>query len=297
MIVYKINSFTKYGQGGNPAGVVVNEYNLSENSMQSIAKKVGYSETIFMTKVTNEGYKAKFFTPNSEVDLCGHATIAGFSLLRDLHQIQHGKYKMHCIAGKLDISVENNNTVFMNQNLPTYCEVIDKNSILNCFDLKSDDISDKYPVQVVTTGMRDILLPITSISALTKMKANYKKICDISKKYNVSGIHAFTTETLKNATAHCRNFAPLYDIPEESATGTANGALSCYMWKYGLIPKKQNADLVFEQGYSMDMPSEIVARLSIKDDKIIEVQVGGKAKKSDKLNIENNINIYNNTMF
>ena len=63
------------------------------------------------------------------------------------------------------------------------------------------------------------------------MKPDFEKITAVSKKYNVIGYHVFTLETKFDSTAHCRNFAPLYDIPEESATGTSYGALSCYLFK------------------------------------------------------------------
>ncbi len=74
---------------------------------------------------------------------------------------------------------------------------------------------------------------MTSIQLrLNSIKPDFNKVSDISKKYDVTGYHVFTLETLEGATAHCRNFAPLYDIPEEAATGTSNGALSCYLYKY-----------------------------------------------------------------
>jgi len=90
-------------------------------------------------------------------------------------------------------------------------------------------------------------------------------------------MHAFTFETLNSSSsAHTRNFAPLYGIPEESATGTANGALSSYLFKYF----KNNFDfsnLVFEQGYVMNSPSEIYVNLEINEDEISCVKVGGRA--------------------
>ena len=92
-------------------------------------------------------------------------------------------------------------------------------------------------------------------------------------------------ETENNSTAHCRNFAPLYDISEESATGTSNGALSCHLYKYGKIKDDNLENLVFEQGYSMKKPSEILVQLRAKGEDIIEVKVGGCAKIIEKIQI------------
>ncbi|MEK6264950.1 MAG: PhzF family phenazine biosynthesis protein, partial [Clostridium sp.] len=82
------------------------------------------------------------------------------------------------------------------------------------------------------------------------------------------------------------HFAPLYDIPEESATGTSNGALSCYLFKYGRVSEEKKNNLIFEQGYSMNRPSEIRASLTTKDDEIIEVKVGGNASDLKVLTLE-----------
>lgn len=79
--VYKINAFAKTAIGGNPAGVVVNADELSENDMKKIAGIVGLSETAFVMKSDVADFRVRFFTPTEEVDLCGHATIGTFSIL------------------------------------------------------------------------------------------------------------------------------------------------------------------------------------------------------------------------
>ena len=95
---------------------------------------------------------------------------------------------------------------------------------------------------------------------------------EISKKYDVIGIHAFTTDG--DVDAYSRNFAPIVGIDEESATGTSNGALSCYLYKY--VNKKNK--YILRQGFSMGLPSEIKSELKVVEDEIIDVFVGGKAK-------------------
>ena len=75
-------------------------------------------------------------------------------------------------------------------------------------------------------------------------------------------------------TAACRNFAPLYDIPEESATGTSSGALASYLWKHKAV---DSPEMRFIQGVEMGSPSQINAKLIVNDEEILEVWVGGKA--------------------
>lgn len=76
--VYKLNSFAKAKEGGNAAGVVLNADSLSEKEMAKIAAVLGFSETAFVLQSNVADFKLRFFTPNEEVDLCGHATIASF---------------------------------------------------------------------------------------------------------------------------------------------------------------------------------------------------------------------------
>ena len=100
---------------------------------------------------------------------------------------------------------------------------------------------------------------------------------NIRLRYKAVGYHVFALESLHGADANCRNFAPLYVIPEESATGTSNGALGCYLYHYGKINNEQASNILFEQGYSMKKPSEIRVSLTVKQNEILEVKVGGNA--------------------
>jgi len=96
----------------------------------------------------------------------------------------------------------------------------------------------------------------------------------------------FTLQSLNGSHAHCRNLAPLYGIPEESATGTSNGALACYLYKYDKINPKNTEHIVIEQGYSMEKPSEIIVSLAVQDKELLEVMVGGKALNISEIEVE-----------
>ncbi|WP_053954953.1 PhzF family phenazine biosynthesis protein [Inediibacterium massiliense] len=280
--VYTLNAFGKTENGGNPAGVVIDADDLSEEMMQKIAKKVGFSETAFVQKSDQADFKVRFFTPSEEVDLCGHATIATFFVLLKEGIVSLGKYKQETKAGVLDIEIKENNNILMNQALPQFLEIIDKKEIVDSLNIKEEDIVEDLPIQIVSTGLKDILIPVKNLNTLTHMKPDFDKITEVSKKYNVVGYHVFTLETKLDSTAHCRNFAPLYDILEESATGTSNGALSAYLFKYKKVNEEKAQDMIFEQGYSMNQPSEIRGSLMTENQEITEVKVGGSAEKIQK---------------
>ncbi|QNO15503.1 PhzF family phenazine biosynthesis protein [Alkalicella caledoniensis] len=273
MKIYKLTSFTDNVCGGNLAGVVLGADDLEIRDMLRIAGEVGYSETAFVMESTQADFKVRFFTPTEEVDLCGHATIAVFNLLRELEIVSVGNvYTQETKAGILNVFVTDCE-VLMEQNLPIFGEIIPISELLDCFNNISGHI-DKMPIQIVSTGLRDILLPIKSLEKLLNLEPNVSKIKDISQRYNVIGIHAFTLETLNRTSAHTRNFAPLYGIDEESATGTSNGALACYLHEY-LNTKSKH--YVMEQGYCLNRPSIIKVELSTTNGIINTVKVGGSA--------------------
>ena len=75
---------------------------------------------------------------------------------------------------------------------------------------------------------------------------------------------------------NCRNFAPLYGINEESATGSSNGALVCYLFEKGLLSPSSEHKLLFRQGDSLNAPSDIYVHLSTCEDTIKKVECGGE---------------------
>lgn len=269
--IYKLSSFPAKKYGGNPAGVVLDADNLTSEDMLKIAKDVNFSETAFVMHSDNADFKVKFFTPTNEVDLCGHATIATFSLMKQLDLIKDGKYTQETKAGILEIYIQDD-FVYMEQKLPTYGVNLDKSMIERCFH-NTDFLDERFPISIVSTGLFEIFLPVKSFDDLNHLEYNSKKIMELSEMFGAIGIHAFSLDKVNEYDANCRNFAPVVGIDEESATGTSNGALACYFAKY--VEKKTS--YVFGQGYTMGKPSEINVKLEYTNDEISKVLVGGNA--------------------
>lgn len=285
IIAYKINSFAMTESGGNPAGVVLHADEMSENQMKAIAKEMNLSETAFVMKSDVADHKVRFFTPVEEVDLCGHATIGTYSLMVDKKLILPGIYTQETKAGILNIEVMEDVMVMMDQTKPQYYEIVDKEILADSLNISVDDFDPQLVPQIVSTGLKDIMIPIRSRSILENINPDFEKVTEVSKKYNVVGYHLFCRDTVHNSSAYCRNFAPLYGITEESATGTSNGALACYLKKYEGENNAETVKYLFEQGYSMGKPSEIQVMLTMKGDEIIRVQVGGRALNIRKIRL------------
>lgn len=271
--LYKLAAFPKEKGGGNPAGVVLEADSLNEDNMQEIAHNVGFSETAFVLKTKEADFKLRFFTPLQEVNLCGHATIATFNLLRDLDIIDVGEYTQETKAGILKIEVKKD-SVFMEQNKPVFDEFVLQSEIEECFN-NFNFIDESLPIRIVSTGNSEIFVPVKTTTELNSLFPDFENILKLSERYRVIGIHCFSLTDEPKVQAYGRNFAPLVGINEESATGTSNGALACYLNQFVY---KNKLKFTLRQGYSMDKPSEIFVKLTKENKEIETVFVGGTAK-------------------
>lgn len=276
---YVMSAFTAHGQGGNKAGVVLDASQLSEEQKQAIAAELGYSETAFVTASKEATYRVQFFMPSAEVDLCGHATIATWSLMFQRSLIGVGTHSQETLAGKLEVTIAPDGAVFMQQTVPKFLEHVAVAEIKDSLNIGEDDFDPDLQPQIVSTGLRDLHVLVRSKEALLNLKPDFAKMAELSKKYDVLGLHVSALGDGVNCTAIARNFGPLVGIDEESATGTSNGALLCYLKEYGRLTDK---DLyVVEQGENMGSLSNILGKFI--DGRI---WVGGRATLLQEKDLE-----------
>ena len=114
------------------------------------------------------------------------------------------------------------------------------------------------PVEVVSTGLPDIIMPVKDLESLNALQLDMAALSALSQELDVVGVHAFAL-TDDGYTAHVRNFAPLYGVPEESATGTANAALTHYLQRRGRVTAGDECR--FMQGEAMERPSVVATAL------------------------------------
>lgn len=273
--LYIVQAFTLDGQGGNGAGVAIGDCEaLDADARQAIARRLNLSETVFPTSSDLADIRLEYFTPEGEVPLCGHATIAYFTALRELGMLKGDSFAIHTGAGVLKVTIEGDMT-FMEQNLPQFAEHIPVCEFEKCF--AGFIPHERLIPQKVSTGLWDIMLPVRDVRTLYQMAPDFQAIRDISRRYGCVGIHAFAlakTDSSEGLSAVCRNFAPLYGIDEESATGTSNCALACYLHRNGISLDEYS----FAQGFNLGMPSRISVRLKADKKRISEVRVGGQGK-------------------
>ena len=275
MNVDVVQAFTKNGVGGNPAGIVLCSSILSAQNMQRIACEAGYSETAFIEIRDPKTQHIRFFAPSKEVALCGHATIASYSWLHAHGHISTGTHTMLCKAGPQIIIVEEDGSISMSQNLPTFGPTLLQEPVANALGIRVEQLHPDLPIQIASTGLHKIFVPIRSISDLNAITPDQEAITLVSLAHDAIGMYCYTQETLHDSTAHCRNFAPVVGIMEDSATGTSAAALSTLLHHFALLSDDSILELSYEQGYAIQSPAEIFVRLEQQKNIITAVWVRG----------------------
>ena len=274
--VKRVNAFTDSIVGGNPAGVLLDSPNLSDSQMANISKELQVSETAFVFPGEKADYRVRFFSPDIEVDLCGHATIATFFTMAAEGILQKNSVTQETNAGVLDVDIEFENRnvkrVMMSQGKPVLEDIyLDIFELAESLKINPDEIDSSLPMQKTSTGLFTLPICIKSYDVLKSIKPNFEKIKELCKNFEVGSFHLFTFETIESDSLyHARNFAPFYGINEDPVTGTANGAVCSYLLKNNVI---KNNKMICEQGDIIGRPGRVYVEI---DNDI--VKVGGRAK-------------------
>jgi PhzF family phenazine biosynthesis protein len=275
---YILSSFVSKSGGGNKAAVVFDDLGLSEQQMLELARKNNFSETAFIDikRSTENKFHIRYFTPSDEVDICGHAALAAFHVLKQLDYLNGKVAYHHTKAGELKVLLEND-SIMIEMKKAELVMQLNINTILDIVDTGRDKIITNHNsmIDVISTGLKDIILEVENLETLREMNILRDNMIAVCNKYNLIGMHVVSRETIeKDSDFCCRNFAPAVGIDEESATGTSNASLLYYIMK-----NNDKFDYCktykVEQGYFMNSPSNIYMKAEKESDRIF---VGGYVK-------------------
>lgn len=294
-----VDAFTDEPLAGNVAGVVPNAEGLSEDQMGRIAAELGASETAFLTEPSADSdadRRIRYFTPTTEVDLCGHATVASYAALAADGAIGDGavdgdatgaetvgdapiEETLETNVGDLTITVDGD-TVWMRQNSPTVRRVdvgIERlGAALGIDPAALRDVGADLPVAVASTGLPFLVVPVNFLERLGEADPDTDAVVTLSEEFDVAGVYAFTFDALDaESTVHGRAFVPALGVDEDPVTGTASGACAAYLREVAAFDDEFPEELRLEQGHFLDRPGRVRVRLDGDD-----VRVGGASAVS-----------------
>ncbi len=219
----QIDAFTDHIFGGNPAAVVPLDEWLDDKVMQQIAEENNLSETAFIIPDQND-YAIRWFTPNNEVDLCGHATLATAHYLFHHCRLDKNQVSFSSRSGQLQVNKLENGYLM---NLPT-----DRLTPLN--KTKGLEVALGMTVQEAFNGKEDILVVLNSYLEVVRLRPDFEKIKTLGGRGVIVTAPGKTTDIVS------RCFYPAYGIDEDPVTGSAHTTLAPY-WVEKLKKQKFTA--------------------------------------------------------
>ena len=289
--------FTDRAFCGNPLAVFPEAEEISDDDMMKIAREMNLSETVFVLPPRDENTlrRLRIFTPAREIPFAGHPIVGTWNALAREGVVPvpaggNGWTKIHHEVGigvlPVDIEFKDGQPaqVVMTQGAFAISAEIDDSEeqaeIARALGLDREDLDESLPIQIISTGLPSMAVPIRSLSDLRQCRVNAALLGEIYTRAGATGCHAFTRETIEigAARAHARFFAPADNIAEDPATGSASGALGAYLIHHNALSLESvdgKFSFVIEQGDFIHRPSRINIEIKGAPGSVEEVRVGG----------------------
>ena len=296
LITYQIDSFTKERFKGNPAGVVVNADGLNDNQMLLIARELNNSETAFLFAPGSDDCdgEIRYFTPKTEVPICGHATIAAMYAKAIEDKLDSCVLKIKTRIGILPFEIvkeKGDYQIIMTQGKfelsPTF-EDRETQKLLAALGLQVTDIDEKCPIQIASAGHSKVMIGIKSREKLNGLTPDFNRLTELSHQIGCNGYFVFTFDSNhQDILTYGRMFAPAIGINEDPVTGNANGPLGGYLVQNKIVTHENN---VFEfngrQGEKIDRLGVVKVKVLIENYTPTLIQIKGDATIIFKTEIE-----------
>ena len=270
-----VNVFTNNGKNGNALAVFCDARSLKKSVMQTIAKKLGFSETSFVVPKTKKSadYRVRFFTPAAELRFAGHPSLGTLFVLRRLGLLKKKKSYVQQIGGRLlEMSILKDGRIVMDQGKPIFGKTLPPKMCASLLGVAVDKITGQP--MTVSTGNRHLLVPLRDIKTLESASINMRVYRKVAADSSAQCIMPFT---VRGGSVTCRMFAPGIGVPEDPATGSGCGPLAAYLARYQLVSfpnGKTSMEIKVKQGTKKSGYSLLYAWVEKDGDKITRVLVG-----------------------
>lgn len=255
--IQRIAAFTDHGAGGNPAGVVIGDALPDAAQMQRIAAEVGFSETAFAAP-QGAGWKTRYYSPETEVPFCGHATIAlGAALARANGA---GRYRLFLADGEIEVEAgeQDGRWHATLRSLPTRNEAVPDPLIeeaLTLFGYFKEDLDTSLPPRRMNAGAGHLFMALNSRERLSTMRYDLEAGREFMRRHRFVTVAFVWRE--KEGLFHARNAFASGGVPEDPATGAAAAALGGLLRDTGILTQ---GEITILQGSDMGRPSRLQVR-------------------------------------
>lgn len=279
----QVDAFTDKPLGGNPCAVVFDADPLEADTMLAIAREMNLSETSFIVRSDVADFGARYFTPAEEIPLAGHPTIATIFALIDSGRLAVTgdllAVSLELRVGPIPIEIHSCRGVVqqivMSQKRPNFMATYEPSEVMPVFGLTVEDALPGVPLQTISTGTPQLMIPLRDLNALRRAQVNIKAYGELKARADFFSAHLFCLEgATSNGQTFARHFGVPPDVLEDPFTGSATGGMGAYLWHYHLIA---SANFLAEQGHWMNRSGQATVEVVGQRDNIETVKVGGGA--------------------
>jgi PhzF family phenazine biosynthesis protein len=284
--IHLVNVFAAGPGGGNPAPTVADAVGMAETDMQAVAARYGHESGFVLPAPAGSccDFALRFWVPNHEMEMCGHATVAAVWLLDHLGRLpgndlsiwtRSGVVRAHVADGRVEIS----------QPAGEVEDLTDPESraeILSVLGITAVDLAP-FPIQNARTSRVKTLIPLRSAVALDAVRPDFARVEAVCARINSTGLYPYAPADHGQFAFDARQFPRSSGYPEDAATGIAAAALIFGLLRNGQLTA--DADPIrIGQGRAMGHPSEIMLRFHRDGGQVIGCWLGGHAELVASLN-------------
>lgn len=262
-----LDVFTDRPLRGNQLAVFTDARGLDQETMQALAREIGFSETVFLLPAEHGGAaRMRIFTPRRELPFAGHPVLGAAWLLAG--PLQRGVVELETGRGLVPVEVERDESgalafARMEQPVPTVEPFPDERGLLAALGVPRA----RLPVETYDNGVRHTLVALPSQAEVAALRPDLGALTELGV-----AVSCFAGGGRRWKT---RMFAPALGVPEDAATGSAAGPLACHLCRHGLLP--WGTEIEIHQGVEIGRPSILYASATGEGDRIARVRCGGQA--------------------
>lgn len=260
--------------GGNPAPIVADAAGMSDTQMQEVARRYGHESGFVLPAPPGSGcdYEFRFWVPNHEMSMCGHATVGAVWLLHQTGCLQSDRLTIQTRSGRVavritetadgDASVEISQPVGRIEPLPQapFSGNGIRDEIIDALGITAAQLAP-LPIQNACTSRVKTLIPLASSADLDALEPRFEKIDALCERIGSTGLYPYATFDADRQIFDARQFPRASGYPEDAATGIAASALSFGLLDNGMV-EASTRTITIRQGRAMKRPSQISVRFS-----------------------------------
>lgn len=280
--MHVVDVFAPEKYAGNQLAVFRDAEGYSTERMFELTRETNYSEATFIesTEPRDGGYDVRIFDPVEELPFAGHPTLGTAYVIREfIRDDSPDEIRLNLGVGQIPVTVERDDAgeerFWMRQIPPSFEASVDWSLATRVLSLDDGDVDDRYPVQLVSTGLPTLIVPLRSLDAVRRARTNPEPYYDeLLESFGTLNVLVFATETYGDVDLNARVLCDWSTIPEDPATGSANGCLAAYLVEHEYFGGDRVAATV-EQGHEVGRPSLLHLRAHREPAGEIAVRVGG----------------------